>query len=297
MKTSLTNSQRKVYSIEESLRMLKDAGFDGVDFQIFGEAQEALDRPDYLEFFEKIGNYAKEIGLEIAQTHSPYPSYVEEKSDEENEEIFRTIAKAVLASGKLGSKYVIVHPPVFPERKYDRLKEENREYGINFYKRLEPYAKEAGVKICIENMWNYDWNDWNDRHICPTTLSHAEELIDWCDTLGREHFAVCLDIGHALLYTENPAEMIRKLGDRLETLHVHDVDGQRDLHTAPYFGLIQWDEVCQALADINYQGVFNLESCVFVRDNFPNELFQDALTFQAKIARYLADDVEKRKQK
>ena len=49
MKISLTNSTRKVYSIEESLKMLKDAGFDGVDFQIFGEAQEALDRPDYLE--------------------------------------------------------------------------------------------------------------------------------------------------------------------------------------------------------------------------------------------------------
>ncbi len=294
MKISLTNSPRKVFSIEESLKMLKDAGFDGVDFQIFWEAQDALSKPDYLAFFEKLGNYAKEIGLDIAQTHAPYPSYVAEKSDEENEEIFQTIAKAVLASGKLGSKYVIVHPPVFPERKYDRLKEENREYGLNFYKRLEPYAKEAGVKICIENMWSFDW-DYN--HICPTTLSHAEELAEWCDTLGREHFAVCLDIGHAPLYGDDPAEMICILGDRLETLHVHDVDGIHDLHTVPFLGIIHWDNVCQALADIDYKGVFNLESCAFVREPFPNEIFQDALNFQAKVARWLADDVERRKQK
>ena len=292
MKTSITNFTRDGISIEESLKMLKAAGFDGADFQIFGEAQETLSQPNYEEIFEKWGAYAREIGLEIAQTHAPYPSYVAEKSDEENEEIFQSIAKAIIASGKLGSKYIIVHPPVFPERKYDRLKAENREYGLNFYRRLEPYAKQAGVKIAIENMWNFDW----DRNrICPTTLSHAEELAEWCDALGHEHFCVCLDIGHCELTHDDPDEAIRILGDRLETLHVHDVDGIHDLHTAPFFGCVRWDDVCQALADIDYKGVFSLESCVFAKGYFPQELFFDTVVLQAKIARFLADDVEKRK--
>lgn len=292
MKISTTNATRnRFFTIPESLKMLKDAGFDGVDFQIFNEVQENLYRQDYETYFTELGNYAKSIGLEIAQTHAPFPTYVASKSEAENEAIFDSVRRAIIASGKLGAKYVVVHPPMFPERKYDLLKKENREFGLAFYRRLEPAAKEAGVKIAIENMWNYD-SDY--RHICPTTISHADELCEWCDALG-EQFVVCLDIGHCLLTKDHPADAIRMLGDRLQVLHVHDVDFVDDLHTAPFFGKIHWPEICQALADIQYNGVFNMESQNFVGGSFPNEIFGESLKFQASIARYLANDVENRK--
>lgn len=293
MKISMINSTRKGhFSIEQSLSMLRDAGFDGVDFQIFGEAQDALCRPDFEDYYAKLGAYARDIGLEISQTHAPFPTYVADKSDAENEEIFDSVRRAIVASGKLGTKYVVVHPPVLRGRKYDELKAENRAFGLDFYNRLAPVAKAAGVKIAIENMWTYD-TDF--EHICPTTLSHAEELAEWCDALGREQFTVCLDIGHCPLTHDDPAKAIRILGERLEVLHVHDVDGHHDLHTAPFFGKIRWEEVCQALADIDYRGVLNLESSMFVRADFPGEVYQAALNLQASIARYLADEVERRK--
>lgn len=301
MKTSIMQTGINHFGLSGSMKMIRDAGFDGVDYQLaYEESLLILQKEDFEQFFKQSKEYADEIGLEISQVHAPYPSWVAHNTDEDNEKIIDNIQRAIVATGILGSKYLVVHPPVMPQRRFNDFKAENQELGIRFYERLKPLAKKTGIKIALENMWNYDEKQ---KDICPTTLSTPEELMEWNDILGREQFTVCLDIGHSALTDPNPAEVIRKLGDYIELLHVHDVDGKSDLHATPLLvkhdwkggPVIVWDDICQALADINYQGVLNFESYLFGQD-VPVSVMQDGFNLQAKLARFLANQIEKKKQ-
>ena len=92
---------------------------------------------------------------------------------------------------------------------------------------------------------------------------------------------------------EDLPEFIRALGNkRLKCLHVHDVDGTNDSHTLPYFGVVQWEKVMKALAEIGYTGDLTFEADEFLR-NVPTELYSDAEAFMAKTGRQLISIFEK----
>ena len=147
------------------------------------------------------------------------------------------------------------------ERIYDQFAEECWQLNRDFYSRLIPYAKDAGVKIAVENMFN---TDPILKRYCPTVVSTGEELCAYIDRLNdiaqEELFVACLDVGHALITGDTPEHMMRQLGDRLQVLHIQDNDGIRDAHTMPYMGKINWDEVAKVLQEIHYIGTFNLEA-------------------------------------
>ena len=53
---------------------------------------------------------------------------------------------------------------------------------------------------------------------------------------------------------------VREIGDKLRTIHVHDNMGDRDAHLWPTKGIIDWNELSNALNDIGFDGVFSLET-------------------------------------
>ena len=83
------------------------------------------------------------------------------------------------------------------------------------------------------------------------------------DRIDHPLFGVCWDTGHANLCGLDQYEEIKKLGSRLEGLHVHDNYGTRapgcDLHLFPYWGNINFDGLISALIEIDYKGTFNFE--------------------------------------
>ena len=143
--------------------------------------------------------------------------------------------------------------------------------NVDFYKSLAPYAKKCGVKIAIENMWQ---THPVSRHITDDILADPSDLVRMYDTLADpEAFTICLDLGHVALCGREPDAAIRTIGnERLGALHVHDVDYVSDLHTLPGVSKINWNNVCKALADINYRGSFNLEADSFFL-GFPDNMF------------------------
>jgi len=74
--------------------------------------------------------------------------------------------------------------------------------------------------------------------------------------------------------------------DRLACLHVHDVDGIDDSHTLPYFGIVRWQQVMEALAEIDYKGDLTFEACGFFRDK-PVELYPQYLKMMERTGRHL----------
>ena len=286
MRVSVGNEPlSKMFGDEKAFELLGQIGFEAIDVRIHTGWMGDM-REDYVSQCGKLKQIAKANNIVAGQLHAPDPSYVNGDS-EKTQKMFEAIVRSIDAARILEAPYVVVHPPIPVEYKYNDYKAETKEISMDFYGRLLPYAKESGVKIAIENMWNYDKMR---KRICPTVCSTAEEMADYVDTLGQEWFCACLDLGHSLLTYERPEDAIRLLGERLKVVHIHDVDGIDDLHTIPYLGACNWDACCQAFADIGYTGDINFETAGFLK-RFPQELTVAAHQFALVVAKHLRDKI------
>ena len=91
-----------------------------------------------------------------------------------------------------------------------------------------------------------------------------KDMRELIDKVGHPLFAACWDTAHGNIAKEARAigqyENIMALGDKLKGLHISDNFGDTHHHTWPFAGIINFDEVMQALVDINYDGYFNFEA-------------------------------------
>ena len=257
LKTSTANGHFiELFGKDQAILKIKECGFDGVDygFNAFQLDYDfiLLESEDKIkEFFAQQKALCDSVGLEVAYTHAPY--YFCDPKHYDTDVFVERFINAVKATAYLGSKYVVVHPPRYadPENTIEQY------YDINnrFYNRLKPYALDYGVTIAIENLCAVHPVT---RIGVPSHDCSAEKLSRLIDGLG-EGFCACLDTGHAFFCGQDPAKQIRLLGERVKVLHLHDNDGSDDLHLAPTFGFINWEEVLKALKEIGYEGYLNTE--------------------------------------
>ena len=289
----LSTQTDRVFSIlgeDRGLEVFANAGYDAIDFSMFGMTGDScyLNNCDEEEYAKKLRAKAEKLGLFFNQAHAPFPS-MKYGNEEYNKIMPERTIKAIKIAGLLGARQIIVHPFATPEGEQAQKKA-----NIDFYKRLEPYALEYGIKIALENMWGWDPVA---KKIIPNVCSFGRDLADYYDALDNpDAFTVCLDLGHCGLVGEETADAIMALGhDRLGALHVHDNDNLNDTHTLPYSlgGKMKWDNITKALSDINYKGEFTFEADNFL-SRFPKEELQTAVNFMAQIGRGLIARCENR---
>lgn len=272
----------KKFGVENAVKMLAAAGFTAVDISMFDKWD-----PPFLdnsgEVIKKLNKLKKELGIIYNQAHAPVGTY-----EEYMEKVIPSLPSVIAAAGELEIKNLVVHP-IMKGYYYDNAKE-MFDINIDFYASLIPYARAAGVKIAIENMW--ERHRVTDR-IIDNIAADPRELSLIYDTLNTpDVFTVCLDIGHTALCGREPEDAVRIIGgDRLGALHVHDVDYKEDWHTLPGIGNINWDRVARALADVDYKGDLTLEAYGFYK-NFEDDFLPEALKFMAIRTQYLADKIE-----
>lgn len=139
---------------------------------------------------------------------------------------------------------------------------EQETYTINleFFGRLCKVAEEHDVVINFENM--------PMRHF---SLASTEAVMKFVKEIDSDYFRVCLDTGHSSAIGNSAADDVRLLGkDYLYSLHIHDNNGRSDYHWHPFAGVVDWNDFCVALREIEYDGVLNLE--VGRQKNLPEEL-------------------------
>lgn len=304
MKLSMTTFGLDIcFNEKEAVRMLAESGFDAVDLSLSAmlEDDHPYNAPDRLQKARQLREYGQSLGVTFNQTHSLYPVY---RQDDYafNTSAFRKILNTIEVSAEIGAKHIVVHP-----FSVDYGSEWNR--NLDYFGALEPYLKDAGIKIALENTFRYapartktsvgisgihlvQTQTPISRKSMERVCGRSRSLLAMLESLDERCYAACLDIGHCLLMHEEPEDAIRILGNRLESLHVHDNDGVSDLHAIPYdrTGCVDWDGVTLALNEIGYQGDFTLEACNYVLA-FPDELKMDALKLLERTGRYLMDRV------
>lgn len=273
------------FSDEEAVRMICEAGFDGIDYSMFVMNSDdcVLNTPAYAAHVQRLRKIAEEYSVTFEQAHAPFPSF-KEGEEGYNAKTFDRIRRAVEITGILGGKVCVVHPGAVEKNKF--------ESNIDFYNRLLPTAKEFKVKIALENMWGVGVVDGKSR-IVPSICSVASDFNRYVDALDPEWFTACLDLGHCGLVGTDAAAMIKGMGhNRVTALHIHDNDHKADMHTLPYTRSMNWDSILKALGEIDYSGNFTYEADNFI-NTFPAELFPACLKFMAAVGRHMIGEIEK----
>ena len=287
MKLSITNAGLAArVGYKESLKLIKDAGFDAVDYDLSARAEDHQLGDGYIEAAKEMRTYMDGIGLECAQTHGPFPVMYNKPFDETYSQ-FVKILRAIEFTAILGAPIIVIHSIEMPKEYFG----ETFDYNYNFYKRLEPYAKEFGVKIAIENLYIED--EKRHHYHAPGRFSTPDIMDKFLGALDSDVFCVCLDTGHAALCGLEPWMFVDNLEHKeaIAAIHVHDVDYASDTHTIPYnisrsIKGIDWEKTMHSLYEAGYAGYLNFETNAF-HLCFPDELIPHALAFAAKVGKHL----------
>ena len=301
-----TDAFAKKFGDHDAIKYLAQVGFDAFDYSMFNllnqKTVHPLMRDDYKEYAQSLRRTADEHNIICNQAHAPFPSYVQHPSDEQkarnyNGIITPAIVRSMEAAAILGAKMIVVHPVMTDNSAMHRQKEMN----IEFYGSLLPYCKKFNIQIALENMFGWDAEN---KKITPAACSTGAEFCEYLDALNKiskdsdckDWFAACLDLGHGEMQAHengiksgkaSSAELIHALGHRLKSLHIQDGDKIKDVHTLPFLGKINWDEIMNALKAVNYGGELTLEADAFLH-GFPAELFLSASALMLDVGRYFA---------
>ncbi len=277
----------KVYSVKESIKILSEAGYKAYDFSLCGKnnGRNLSDSDDYYRQAVELREYADSLGIVCAQSHAFFPSSV--GNEEKDKEIFNKIIRDMEIASILGAKIICVHPK--QHLKYKDNAEELFNINVGFYNSLIPYCKKFGIKVAMENMWQYE----NGVNIVHSTCASPTEFVRYMDAVNSEWIVGLLDVGHAACVKENLSDFIHILGNaRLKALHICDNDLIHDSHQLPYTMKINFDEITSALSEIDYKGDFTYEADSFLK-NFPKELLPKATVFMRQVGEYLVEQIKK----
>lgn len=286
MYISTTTSPFERYGDDKAiLSLLKESGFTAYDYCMCGSyGLEMLRQDDYIERAKALRAYADKIGLPCNQTHAPFPIYIQD-NEEYNQRIIPEIIRSIEISGILGAKVCVVHP-------CNNFKPEQ---NVKLYLMLAESARKAGVKIGVENMWN--WWHWGEPegHVMPAACSLPDDFFAHMELLPKDVFVACVDIGHAEMmhaFGCSAEKIIRKLGSYMQSMHLHDVDLVYDNHSFPFIQKIDYEPIIDALKEIGYQGDITMEANL-PSSNLPVELIPSAARYLAEIGKYFKNKIEK----
>lgn len=285
---------------DESMRYIKECGFDGVDFNINSRFNATFNEETMTSYFNKsipelIKEYtplkeaSKKYGVTFCQSHGILVIYYKD-NPVKTDYYMKVTEKMMAVLQYLECKTIVIHPWIGAQ--FGAEKEEELATNMMIYRRLMPLAKKYGVKICLENLWEKHGDVYVDAPCID-----AKEACNYIDVLneeaGEEVFGFCLDIGHTKFYNTDIYEFIQTLGKRLTVLHLHENDGTSDSHMVPYtqFGAegpsrcIDWESVLKGLYDAGYEGDLSFETCNAIVNLVP-EMKTQTLKHIAEIGKW-----------
>ncbi len=225
-------------SYEEAFSYAKEQGFDGVEVTLDGDGELTVDTSD--EKVLEIGALAKKHGIEL---YSVATGLCWRYSFASNDPAVRETAKRILRrqleiAKLLSCDSILVVPATVDEEApydvvYDRALEAMR-HGAE-------YAKECGVIIGVENVWN-------------KFLLSPLEYRDFIDKVGSPYVKAYFDVGN-VVYEGWPEQWIDILRSHICKIHIKDY--VREVRTLAGFcdigkGDVNFERALEALRRAGY---------------------------------------------
>lgn len=258
---------------EAILKSIKEAGLDGVEVSLMGAEGPIITR----EEAAKVRATAEKVGVRIhsvlrgwAEYNSPDPAKV--KADQEftmatmraaqgygADEILLVPGRIEGIKGLARDKFRVKFDPATghltqvvdgdnaPYKEYMEAHDKAWDSCRVAVKELIPLAKETGVIIAIENVWN-------NMFLSP------EMLAAFVDSFQSEWVRVYFDVANHLVYGTPPQEWIKVLGKRICKIHIKDYK-LNDANEWPSLrgGSVDFPKVIAALKEVGYDGWLTVE--------------------------------------
>ncbi len=233
-KTLKVGMIRSKGSLTDKFNMAKEAGFEGVELNVPGIDIEAAKKA------------AKETGIIIDGTVGGY-HWGQRHTDPDpkvREVALEKLKQGLIQTAAVGGKTMLL----VPGHGKDGGDAEVMERAQEAIRAALPVAKEQGVSILIENVWNdfcYDHEGGNDQS--------ADRLAAFIDSFDSPLVGVQYDIGNHWKYGD-PAEWVRTLNKRIKKLDTKGFSREQGKFTKITEGDINWPSVEKALRDVGFTG-------------------------------------------
>lgn len=258
--------QRK-FGDKRALEIAHEIGADAVDFSLT-ESKYDYRKPESIyskseeeirAYFTGLYEYAKELGIEIGQTHGRMRIWVQDS--EGNDAILKNARLDCLATGALRAQFCVMHGVTLKAAGPDAKPEWIRQVNFERFCKILSFAREFDVRIATETFGDLD-------------MEHCDffgDIREFIKTYNRicavdenaKYFTMCVDTGHSNKATRfgNPsaADVIRLLGSNISVLHLNDNDSLTDQHKIPLTGNLDWKDILNALDEVGYCGYYNME--------------------------------------
>jgi len=272
------------FGLKEGLTLIKKAGFDGIDYSFCEFTPKAVIFPDdFRQNMKDLAETLKEIGLYCEQTYAPFQTFDGPQVFHFGEEMtmsnphFADMVYSLEATALLGAKQCVYRGLAVPKGGYS---EQYMDFNYSFFKALEPFAKEYGVKIGIANSDKKSGN-----------LYKAQWQDDLLKKLDSPVFYAFVDIGNAAASDTTPDVYLRNVNyEQVQGICFHDFNTQ-EVNVIPGLGETDWTQVAVALAEIGYKG--NLHMKVSTYELLPDQVIPTALDFAAESGRVFIRMFEK----
>lgn len=221
-------------SVAERFRAVKAAGFEGI------EPMSHMNQGEVLDALKSSGLKAASV---CCATHWKKP--LSDGDPAVRKEGLQGLEQALRDAKAYGSTSVLLVPAVVNKQvsysdAYTRSQAEIR--------KAIPLAKELGVKIAIENVWNQ-------------FLLSPLEAARYVDEFNSDAVGWHFDVGNVLNYGF-PEQWIRILGKRIVKVHIKEYSRKKRDKTGPGSGFDvpflegdnDWPAIMKAFADIGYNG-------------------------------------------
>lgn len=231
--------------LREAFEQTAKAGYTGVEL-VLGNTGGL--RPDMGEHeLLQIRDMARSFGLRVISVgaNNVWEHNLASEDAAQRRLAAENIKQQIRAARILGADIALVVPGWVAtpfaegEVRYDRAYQNaQRELAA-----LAPYARDAGVSIAIENVWNQ-------------FLLSPIEMARFLDEIGSPWVGAYFDIGN-IIYIGKPEQWIRILGSRIKRLQFCDcrADGCGLNMFVDFFeGDVDFAEVMKAVGEIGYDG-------------------------------------------
>jgi len=228
----------KCFGEEKGYRILREAGFDGVDLSMF-----EMDLGDgYREHAFETKRLLDACGLTPVQAHAPFNFQYGMKADC-SEPHYLEIVRAMEYAAIVGAPHIVIHGHPCP---MGAGSTQSMTCNLAYFRSFLPYAEQFGIRIALENL--------------RAALTYPYLMRHMLEELNDPRFCMVYDTGHAnYLYVPQAAFFSELPGGTVAGMHIHDNTGKWDDHMLPGTGVLPWDELLSAMADYGYDGCFTLE--------------------------------------
>lgn len=267
---------------DEKYNKIKTYGFDCVDFDMCNTNHPLymMNDEDFKLNIKKERELSQKAGIEIFQTHGPWPCPVNSIEEANIAEKMRLIERSIWGTWLLGCKYWVIHPmiPFGIDDMKNGFAEKTWEVNISVMKEFLKIAKKYDVTICVEN-----------TPFTEFSLATPQQILKLVHKMDDDNFKMCLDTGHVAVFNNlTLGDSIRQIKDELKVFHIHDNQGETDEHLFPGEGIIDWFDFTSVVKEIGFDGVLSLE--VVPKENLETVEFEQQSIKLAEIAHKLATE-------